>query len=169
MQGPRQPSQNAKGKPPRPSGRARSRHRSRGAALILNMAPMIDMTFLLFSFVLVTSNFERREGVLASRLPTDAGAPSVALPFSPIVLRVTQTGAGPQDFEVRIDRFAESPRLPEELTGLLLSIQSQPGFDKDTSVVIVGDDEVRWEHIVECWNAALRAECTNIAFAEHSP
>lgn len=128
------------------------------------MAPMIDMTFLLFSFVLVTSNFERPEGVLASQLPQST-ASSVALPFSPIVVRLSQ--AGPADGpEIRIDRFTDSPRTLAELPGLLAEVQRRPGFDRDTPVVIAAGDEVQWDHVVGAWNAALRAGCTNIAFSE---
>lgn len=129
------------------------------------MAPMIDMTFLLFSFVLVTSNFERPEGVLASQLPESA-APSVALPFSPIVVRLSQAGTATNEVEVRVDRFTDSPRTLIELPGLLADIQRQPGFDRETPVVIVATDEVVWDYVVGAWNAALRAGCTNIAFSE---
>jgi biopolymer transport protein ExbD len=147
---------------------SRSRRRGqRRAALVLNMAPMIDMTFLLFSFVLVTSNFERPEGLLASQMPQNAGAPSVALPFSPIVVRLTQSGPADNDVELRIDRFAESARPIADLAGLLLEIHEQPGFDKDTPVILVADDEVRWDHVVNAWNAALRAGCTRVAFSSH--
>ncbi len=124
------------------------------------------MTFLLFSFVLVTSNFDRPEGVLASELPDPAGAPAVALPFSPIVVRLSWIGPGEDDVSVRIDRFAETPRGVGELTGLLQGVQSQPGFDKETPVVIVADVDVRWDHVVACWNAALRTGSTNVVFAE---
>lgn len=129
------------------------------------MAPMIDMTFLLFSFVLVTSTFDRPEGILASDMPRQGGASAVALPFSPIVVRIAQTGPGDEDYTIRVDRFANAPARFADLPEFLRGIQSEPGFDKDTPVVIVADDDVRWDHVVSCWNAALLAGCKNIAFA----
>jgi len=148
-------------------GRARLREqRRRGNAIRINMAPMIDMTFLLFSFVIVTSTFERPEGVLAARLPQQGSGPSVALPFSPIVIRLTQTGGGENDFAIAIDRAAQKTQSLDELPPILQQLREQPGFDKTTPVVIVADDQVRWDHVVSCWNAALRAGCENIAFAE---
>jgi len=130
------------------------------------MAPMIDMTFLLFSFVIVTSTFERPEGVLASQLPKEGGHLSVALPFSPIVIRLKQTGGGDRDFEVSVDRVGQEIGDIEELPALLRQLRDKPGFDATTPVVIVADDNVRWDHVVSCWNAALRAGCENIAFAQ---
>ena len=144
----------------------RRKGRRSGSAIVLNMAPMIDMTFLLFSFVIVTSTFERPEGVLASEMPEDAGAPAVALPFSPIVVRLTQVGPADDEFAISVDRFADAPQTFTELPEFLRLIQAQPGFDKETPVVIVAEDTVRWDHVVSCWNAALRAGCENIAFAE---
>lgn len=132
----------------------------------LNMAPMIDMTFLLFSFVLVTSTFERPEGILASELPEQAGTPSVALPFSPIVVRLSQTGPSDGDYTIQVERIENALESPEDLPPILRRMQSQPGFDRSTPVVIVAEDEVRWDHVVACWNAAIRAGCESIAFAQ---
>ena len=148
------------------SRRAKRRIRSGGRSIVLNMAPMIDMTFLLFSFVLVTSTFERPEGILAAEIPQQAGAPAVALPFSPIVIRLVGTGPSVDDFAIQVDRFQPAPRTIAEIPDFLRQIQQQPGFDVETPVVIVSEAEVRWDHVVGCWNAALRAGCKNIAFAE---
>lgn len=145
--------------------RRKEHGKARPPSIALNMAPMIDMTFLLFSFVLVTSTFERPEGILASEMPRQGGAIAVALPFSPIVIRLGQTGLGEQDYTIRVDRFANPPARFAELPDFLRGIQSEPGFDKETPVVIVADDDVSWDHVVSCWNAALLAECKNIAFA----
>ena len=154
------------GRPKRAAPDRRRRGRASSGAIQLNMAPMIDMTFLLFSFVLVTSSFEPREGVLASEMPGDTGTAAVALPFSPIVVRLTQIGPGEDEFAIRVDRFADAPRGLADLPEFLRRIQAQPGFDRETPVVIVAEDTVRWDHVVNCWNAALRAGCKNIAFAE---
>ena len=102
-----EPSGNGAGKRDR-SDRARSRRtkrrtRSGRRAIVLNMAPMIDMTFLLFSFVIVTSTFERPEGILAAEMPQQGSA--VALPFSPIVIRLVGTGPSFDDFAIQVDRF----------------------------------------------------------------
>lgn len=148
-------------------GRARRRrYEPRGVAIAVNFAPMIDVTFLLLIFFLVTTTFERAEGILASRLPRDTPQPAVSLPLSPIVVRLQQVGPEHHDFDITIDHFQNAPNDFEELTGFIQQIHEQPGFDTKTPVVIVADHDVRWDHVVGCWNAALRARCERIAFGE---
>ncbi len=144
----------------------RRRLPQRGVPIAVNLAPMIDVTFLLLIFFLVTSTFERAEGILASRLPEVVPAPAVPLPISPIVIRITQLGPGHDDFRLHVDRFEDGPESLDALPDFLRQLQRQPGFDKQTPVVIVAQDDVRWDHVVSCFNAALRAGCQRVAFGE---
>jgi biopolymer transport protein ExbD len=127
---------------------------------------MIDVTFLLLIFFLVTTTFERAEGLLTAQMPKDAGAPSVALPLSPIVIRLARTGPEHNDLAIRIDRFERVPTDFDDLAAILRAIHDEPGFDVETPVVIAASNDVPWDHIVGCWNAALRANCRRVAFAE---
>lgn len=149
--------------------RFRSRRRCRtpsGVPTAVNLAPMIDVTFLLLIFFLVTTTFERAEGILASDLPEIGAVPAVPLPVSPIVVRIARTGPGDDDYAIRIDRFEARPDDFESLPDFLRRIQQQPGFDTQTPIVIVAENDVRWDHVVSCWNAAIRAGCERIAFGE---
>ncbi len=146
--------------------RRRRRAASRGVSIGVNLAPMIDVTFLLLIFFLVTTTFERAEGILASDLPEVETAESVPLPVSPIIIRRTQTGPGHEEFSITIDNFPNAPQSFEVLPEFLRQVQQQPGFDRKTPVVIVAESNVRWDHVVGCWNAALRAGCERIAFGE---
>lgn len=151
---------------PRRAVRSRSRFTPRGPTVVLNFAPMIDVTFLLLIFFLVTTTFERAEGLLTSKLPKDAGAPSVDLPLTPIVIRLARTGSEHDAVSIRIDRFEHQPASIDELAASLRAIHNEPGFDEETPVVIAAQDDVPWDHVVGCWNAALRANCKRVAFAE---
>ncbi len=144
----------------------RRRYSPRGARIAVSFAPMIDVTFLLLIFFLVTTTFERAEGLLTGQMPKDTRTLAVPLPLSPIVVRVTQTGPGHDDYSLRIDRFDVAPADIGELAGVLIRIHQQPGFDEKTPVVIVAENDVRWDHVVGCWNAALRAGCERVAFGE---
>ena len=146
--------------------RRRYRNTSGGIDFSIHLAPMIDVTFLLLIFFLVTTTFDRAEGILASDLPKTHNRPAISLPISPIVVRIKQTGIGEDDYSIKIDRFDDVPQSFSLLSGFLVQIQHRPGFDRDIPVVIVAGDDVRWDHVVSCWNAAIRAECTRIAFAE---
>jgi biopolymer transport protein ExbD len=129
---------------------------------------MIDMSFTFLIFWVAATRFENPEGLLSSQMPRDTGSgpPAVALPESPIVVRLSQLGPGPDDLRLRVDRFDNVPATIADLPDFLREVHQQPGFDQQTPVAIVADNEVRWDHVVACWNAALRAGCTKIAFAE---
>jgi len=143
---------------------ARRAARGRGLPFAVNLAPMIDVTFLLLIFFLVTTTFERAEGILASKLPEATGAPAVPLPLSPIVVRLTQTGPGGDDYAIDIDNVQSAPRDFEQLADFLRQLQQEPGFDDQTPMIIMADPKVRWDHVVNAWNAAVRRGYKNIAF-----
>jgi len=146
--------------------RARRRRR-RGLMPSVNIAPMIDVSFLLLIFFLVTTTFERAEGILSSSMPKETGAhAAVALPISPIVVRVSKSGPGIDNITLSIDRFNDVPQDFDALPEFLQSIFATPGFDHDTPVVIVAGNDVAWDNVVGCWNAAVRAGAKKIAFAE---
>jgi biopolymer transport protein ExbD len=157
------PAPESPGIPPR---RRRRRSGSEPQSIGLTLAPMIDMSFTFLIFFVVTTRFMLPEGILSSTMPRQgSAAAAVALPFSPIVVRIGWAGPGDDDYKIRVDRFANAPARFADLPEFLRGIQSEPGFDKDTPLVIVADDDVRWDHVVGCWNAALLAGCKNIAFA----
>lgn len=135
-----------------------------GSTIAVNLAPMIDVTFLLLIFFLVTTTFERAEGILSSELPATDASAATPLPISPIVVRLTPDGV--TGCTILVDGLDFIPEDFAQLVDVLKSVQRQPGFDVQTPVVIVAEQNVRWDHVVECWNAALRAGCKRIAFAE---
>ena len=133
--------------------------------MTLNLAPMVDVVFLLLIFFITTTTFKRAEGLLMSRLPREGGfASEVALPVTPIVIRLKQTGFGPTDYAMSIDNFINAPTSFNELTTFLIEIQGNPGFDDETPVVIQAQPDLPWDHVVGCWNAAVRAGCKRISF-----
>ena len=132
---------------------------------VLNLAPMIDVTFLLLIFFLVSTTFGRPEGILSSRMPKGPDAPAVQLPISPIVVRLTPEGDGSNHCLIQIDHVRQQPAGFTELAQLIRELQQRPGFDRDTPVIIVPQQRVAWDHVVEAWNAALRGGARNLAFA----
>ncbi len=136
-------------------------------ALTLNLAPMVDVVFLLLIFFIVTTDFRRPEGLLASRLPQQSGqSQSVALPISPIIITVKQTGPTPSDYKLHVEGFTTAPQTFTDLTTFLKEVKDNPGFDDKTPVVIQAADDVQWDHIVGCWNAGVRAGFKHISFGQ---
>ncbi len=131
-------------------------------------APMIDMSFLLLVFFLTTTRFAAPEGVLSSQMPAygaGGSGPLAALPLTPLVMRVTAGGADGSGLSISIDRFESAPHGLNGLPEFLAAILKEPGFDGETPMIIVADDNVYWDHVVSAWNIALRAGWKNIAFA----
>ena len=143
----------------------RARAPREATVLTLNLAPMIDVVFLLLIFFISTTTLERAEGVLPSRLPRHSGLTGrIAPPITPIVIHVRQTGPGLTDYSLRVESFANTPTTFNELASFLTDVQANPGFDDETPVVIQASPDVLWDHVVGCWNAAVRAGCKCISF-----
>ncbi|MGB0715163.1 MAG: ExbD/TolR family protein [Phycisphaerae bacterium] len=137
-----------------------------GASIAVNLAPMIDVTFLLLIFFLVSSTFERAEGVFSSTMPNQGSGVQVSLPLEPIVVRLSAPLDQPEGLSIDVDHVVDRPSDLQELVTLIRSLHERPGFDVETPVAIVASEDVLWDHVVGCWNAALRAGCKNVAFAD---
>ena len=81
--------------------------------------------------------------------------------FSPIVVRVSPEGDG---YRIRVDNFTRVPVTFNDLAEFLKDVQGNPGFDDETPVVIMPEEDVAWDHVVGCWNAAVRASYKQIMF-----
>lgn len=144
--------------------RRRPRYRERGAPIAVSLAPMIDMSFLFMIFFLVATRFGQAEGLLGTRLPQQRGEPAVALPISPIVVRVEAPAASLADYAIKVDGVERAPQDFESLYVMLHDMQQTGGFDAETPVFVLAGPDVAWDHVVNAWNAAVRAGYTNVAF-----
>lgn len=132
--------------------------RARGDSIMsVNLTPAIDITFNLLIFFVVATTFKATEGILHSTVPTEAGVlDTTPLPISPIKVRVRQLGDGPSDYSISIDNWRQAPAGFVDLTIVLEELQGRPGFDHDTPVIIFAADDVKWDHVVNCFNAIRR-------------
>lgn len=143
------------------------------ASALMNLgrfASMIDLSFLLLIFFLTTTRFSRPEGLLSAPMPSTGGAfaASVALPLTPIVVRMRMSGETPGAVALTVNEEPNPPQSFDQLSKMLREFQTRPGFDPETPVVLVAADDVSWDHVVSAWNAALNAGCTRIAFGDAS-
>lgn len=147
----------------------RRRYNPPGVLMTLSrFAPMIDMSFLLLVFFMTTTRFSAPEGMLSSQMPAygaGGSGPVVALPLTPLVLRVHFVPENELGYSISIDRLENTPKDPRALPQFLAGILGEVGFEKDTPLILVADNDVQWDHVVQVWNYALRAGWTNVAFA----
>ena len=129
------------------------------------LTPMIDVTFLLLLYFLLTTTFRQAEGQIPSVLPQkrDIVAPA-ELNIEPIRITLYPVGAHNEDviYEMIGDTLAISS--PAGLHRRLVERQALLG-SSDVPVIIAPQWNVRWQYVVEAFNQALRAKFTKIGIA----
>ncbi|MEM0913484.1 MAG: biopolymer transporter ExbD [Planctomycetota bacterium] len=137
----------------------------------LNLTSMIDVIFLLLVYFVVTASFAEDEGVLTARLPQQKGETEQTRetppPTQPLRIILRSSGQAGVDISVpgasRVGNFSE---LQATLDGLMLDAdRGKRGiFEPDHPVLIQPDGQVRWDHVVNAFNAAIAARFSNVRF-----
>ena len=122
--------------------------------LELNIAPLIDMVFILLIFFLVTTSFVKETGVDISR-PTASTA--VAKTKSTILIGITR------DNTIHLDRREMDVRAVR--SGVERAMAENP----EASVVIVADKESRTGLVISVMDACKLAGAENVALAASLP
>ena len=123
-------------------------------SLELNIAPLIDMVFILLIFFLVTTSFVKETGVDISR-PTASTA--VAKTKSTILIGITRDNTihlDHREMDVRAVRSGGERAMAE---------------NPEASVVIVADKESRTGLVISVMDACKLAGAENVALAASLP
>ena len=139
----------------------------------LNITPMIDVVFQLLIYFLVATNFALGEQVFRLDLPDRSGASANQDPFEldeePLRIRVRSSGEEGQLISLTIEGPYPQPEDLQDLERYLTRSLEDSGaalFMSDHPVVIIPDEDTRWEHVVATFNAAVRAGFRSVVFAE---
>ena len=128
------------------------------------MTPMIDVTFQLLIFFLVTSQYLAPEGFLPGSVPEieidNPVPPDQVSPTIQVLRRVTNTGLETVDYVIKPTKFEDT----EDLYQWLVAHKEKYGV-KDVTVTIKPDTEVFWGYAVDAYNSAVRAGFTKVAMA----
>ncbi|MFP4052770.1 MAG: ExbD/TolR family protein [Phycisphaerae bacterium] len=125
------------------------------------LTPMIDVTFQLLIYFILTTTFRVAEGQIPGNLPTAMGLEQQqeVVDTEPVTLRVIPHGQYLEEAGFVLDGESET-RKPEELHALLerrlASLGGKP------QLVIEARYTVAWQHVVEAYNQAVRAEWQKI-------
>ena len=123
-------------------------------SLELNIAPLIDMVFILLIFFLVTTSFVKETGVDISR-PTASTA--VAKTKSTILIGITR------DNTIHLDRREMDVRAVR--SGVERAMAENP----EASVVIVADKESKTGLVITVMDACKLAGAENVSLAASLP
>ena len=128
------------------------------------LTPMIDVTFQLLLFFLLTTTFRQQEGQIPGSLPQVGGiAVGQTVMLQPTFVRLRATGADRVGCIYELSGHAVSMASPTQLYEALTARRQALDCD-ELPVIIQPRPDVRWQYVVEAFNQAVRAEFKNIGF-----
>ena len=132
-------------------------NREADEAMSIDMTPLVDCIFAIILFLLVSSSFiEAIEQDLSIELPKQGKAVKVVSPPArPIVVNVRYLPGGKAFYHVENE--------PMTLPSLTVNLSRAKVRNRDQSVVIRGDRNVKWEHI-----AAVMSSCAQVGITKVS-
>ncbi len=121
------------------------------------IAPMVDIVFLLLIFFLVTWNFARYETELDVKVPTAKEGKESRRAVGEVIINVKTDGS------IVMNR---KTLTPEELGATLRKIGE---LYPDQAVILRGDEGADYRHIVAVLDVCRGANIWNVAFATGRP
>ncbi len=126
---------------------------ARPPASSIQLAPMIDIVFLLLIFFLVTWQFSRSEQDSKVKVPTSSEGKESARTYREIVINIRQSGAIVVNAEVL---------TPDQLLAKLQNIAS---IDANQPVRLRGDADISYQQLMGVIDICQKAGIWNISFA----
>lgn len=151
--------------------RKKRSHRRKNSAEVnlgFQIAPMIDVVFVILLYFMVAAGSQQKENSHVTKLPgTVAIDPGSALPPEEIAIRVEDDG------QVYLNDDAldapEVKNLPE-LAGTLNQLrESSEASQSKVLVTIYANELARYERVVDVLDALTRAKITDVSFQAGSP
>ena len=118
----------------------------------LDMSPMIDMSFLLLVYFLVTSTLEPTEADLAMTMPTTSSDSGNAPEIDQMSVTVNAAGHVVLNEEV-LDTDAATREVPMLLDRLRTYVETAKLTGSEPMVIIAADDAAKGQRFVDVLNA----------------
>lgn len=134
-----------------------------GEQMELQLTSMIDVIFQLLIYFIITANFVVDEGVIKATLPGDSAPTDSTDPPDPPVNIYLSTSDDGVTYTIRVDSTPVDN--PADLYNLLAGRVQSKGMDTDDQVNIHAGGKVRWQHVVNVFNACVRADLEQVGFA----
>ncbi len=123
----------------------------------MQLAPMIDILFLLLAFFIISWQFTRQETELSVSVPTAEEGADPSRQRGEIIINILNDGT------IRVEGLSvDLLQLNEKLSAIAKQYQNQP-------VRIRGDGGVPYQRIVEVIDTCQKAGIWNISFATQRP
>jgi len=129
----------------------------------LDVAPLIDMVFLLLVYFMVTASLVRSEGDLGIRLPGMLQqATTVDMPDEQVI---ELTEAGRVFLNGRQFDGPESAELPELCATLTRYVAAAGASKNNAMITITAHDETKQQRVIDVMNACAAAGIKNVTFS----
>ena len=133
------------------------RRRAKPETFGFQIAPMVDILLVLLVFFIVTWNFALSENELDVKIPTASEGKETEAYVGQVVVNVKSNGALV---------FNRKPITAEDLLSKLKSLAE---LTPNQAVILRGDEQVNYRHIVDVLDICRKANIWNVAFATAKP
>ena len=147
--------------------RHKSARRKRGlrpAKMQLTLTSMIDVIFQLLIYFVVTASFAIDEGVLTATLPKGTGQTKSEIKLPPNPVTILLASKDEIDVFISIQGQGQSFANFTELSGYLKGMMDRGLYKDDNPMYIQPNRDVRWQHVVNCLNATIKAGYSDVQF-----
>jgi len=135
-----------------------------GEGMELQLTSMIDVIFQLLIYFVITANFMVDEGTIVATLPGNGAPTDLTPPPTPppylIVLGSLEDGK-----EYTLVAGRTSLDTISELYGHLQERVASSEMSREDPVQLQPDREIRWQHVVNAYNACVKAEMEEITLS----
>jgi biopolymer transport protein ExbD len=121
------------------------------------IAPMVDIVFLLLIFFLVTWNFSRSETELDIKVPKAREG------------KETRRAVGEVILNIKADGSTIMNRRPLDAAALGEALQKIAALYPDQAVILRADENTDYRHVVAVLDICRKANIWNVAFATSRP
>jgi len=128
----------------------------------LKLTSMIDVVFLLLIFFVVTANVTIDEGTLQARMPGNSKPDLTQLPPVPVLVDIRSSDDG-LTYSMKVDGVGVQGA--SELSAYMTNRVATGQMASDDLVKITPQGVVRWQHVVNVYNACVTAKLEQVTFA----
>ena len=123
----------------------------------LDISSLIDVSFLLLIYFLVTSTLEPRESDLSMEMPTDSGRAS-SIQIDPLKIRLTAAG----QISIADQIMADDAQVEAEMDRYK---QLTDATNKKPLVIVTSDDEAKQQRFIDLMNGLAKVGITTITLS----
>ena len=123
------------------------------------IAPMVDVVFVLMLFFMASAGIQQTEKELGINLPSGRSGTGKTDPVTPIVVQIGGDG------QVQVNGVAFDPPTSADLPGTRDKLKELMGYGGKDPVSIQPAPDVRQERVIQVLNAAAAAGVKHLSFS----